>query len=493
MTGLNEANVRRRPSVKGSHKLAMGVGDFGYSLISCTVATYIMAFGTMAVGVSGTLMGIAIAIGTIFDAVSDPIVGYLSDNTKNKFFGKRFGFMLFGLIGLIVCSIFIWAIPTDMAPMGQFLWFAIGLTLIRTFNTLYFTPVGALSVEISDDYNERTTIQAVRSIFYIIGMILPIVIIGIFQNKYTVYDDAGNVLVPGQFSVKGYIDFSYVAAAVAIVTSVYLFVMTFSNVPRLNARYMNETEEKSKKSLKQVLFDFFSVLKNKDMRQIIFGYSTAMMSATLIITLGFHVFTFTFQTTTTQMYTLMGGLLVMTIIGQPVWMILSKKTDKKKTMLIGLIVSLCGCMLLFIAFLMRGSINKLIQSSFFGAFVLLPPLMIAGMGTGVLYSMPLAIIGDVVAKNSRTQKGEKMGTYAGMMTLAYKVSQALTQLTAGVALDLIGFQEGSTIQTESVSASLGWFLCIGIMLAVSVGILILSKLDVDKEEITRILEEQRNA
>ena len=79
------------------------------------------------------------------------------------------------------------------------------------------------------------------------------------------------------------------------------------------------------------------------------------------------------------------------------------------------------------------------------------------------------------------------------MTLAYKTSQALTQLVAGVALDLIGFQEGSHIQPQGVDASLGWFLCIGLILAISGGLLIFSRLKIDKEEITKILEEQSNA
>lgn len=494
MNGINDANYRKKPSVKSSHKMALGVGDFGYSLISCTVATYIMTFGTMAVGVSGTLMGIAIAIGTFFDAASDPIIGYISDNSRNRFFGKRHGFMLFGLILLILTSIFIWSVPAELSMMGQFLWFAIGLTLIRTFNTLYYTPMGALSVEISGDYNERTTIQAIRSIFYIIGMILPIIVMGAFQNKYTVYDEAGEVAIKGQFFTQGYVDFSYVAASIAIVCAVYMFVMTFSNIPRMRAKQLKDEQHvQERKSLKNVIMEFFNVLKDKDMRHIILGYSTAMVAATLIITLGFHVFTFTFSTTTTQMYTLMGGLLVMTIAGQPVWMILSKKTDKKKTMVIGLLVSLTGAILLFLMFLFRKSLNNFMDNNFFGALVLLPPLMIAGMGTGVLYSMPLALIGDVLAKNSKEQKGEKTGTYAGMMTLAYKTSQALTQLVAGVTLDLIGFQEGSSVQTERVASSLGWFMCIGIILAVMAGLFIFSRLKINKEEITRILEERNNA
>lgn len=494
MNGMIDANIRKKPQVKNSHKIALGVGDFGYSLISSTVATYIMTFGTMAVGVSGTLMGVAVAIGTIFDAASDPIVGYLSDNSRNRFFGKRHGFMLFGLLLLVLTSVFIWAVPPDFSPIRQFIWFAVGLTLIRTWNTLYYTPVGAFSVEMSDDYNERTTIQAVRSIFYIIGMILPIVLMGIFQNKYTVYDEAGKVLVKGQFSVQGYIDFSYVAASIAIICTVYMFVMTFSNVPRIRAKQLkDEQQAQTRKKLKDVLIDFFNVLKNKDMRYIIFGYSTAMVAATLIITLGFHVFTFTFVTTTTQMYTLMGGLLFMTIAGQPVWMILSKKTDKKKTMLIGLFLSFIGAFALLIMFFFRKPINDFMAQKFINMAVLLPPLMIAGMGTGVLYSMPLALIGDVIAKQSKEIKGEKTGTYAGMMTLAYKTSQALTQLVAGTALDVMGFKEGSPVQTEQVASSIGLFLFIGIILAISGGIFIYSRLKVSKEEVTKILEEQNNA
>ncbi len=494
MNNFDDASYRKKPSVKTSHKFAIGIGDFGYSLISSTVATYIMTFGTMAVGVGGTLMGVAIAIGTFFDAASDPIIGYVSDNSRNKFFGKRHAYMLLGLVFLTIAGVFIWAVPMQLPMWAKFLWFAVGLTLIRTFNTLYYTPVGAFSVEVSDDYNERTTIQAIRSIFYIIGMILPIIVMGFFQNRYTVYDDAGEVLIKGQFSVQGYIDFSYVASAIAIVCTVILFVMTFSNVPNIRARQLlNEKEVKEKKKFKDVILDFFRVLKNKNMRHIILGYSTSMVAATLIITLGFHVFTFTFVTTTTQMYTLMGGLLLMTIAGQPLWMFLSKKTDKKKTMLIGLFVTLGSIFFLFLMFLVRKPLNAFVSKGFANVFIMMPPLMVAGMGTGVLYSMPLALIGDVVAKTSTEQKGEKTGTYAGMMTLAFKVSQALTQLFAGVALDAIGFKEGSHVQTEKVSTALGWILCVGILLAILGGIFIFSRLKIDREEITRILEERRNA
>lgn len=485
-----------KPFVKNSHIFALGGGDLGYSLISCTVATYIMTYGTMAIGISGTLMGLAIAIGTIFDAISDPIVGYISDNFSSKKFGKRHLFMLVGLIGIMISSFAIWYVPTNWSQIGMFFWFMIWLILLRTFNTFYFTPVGAFSVEVSNDYNERTTIQTIRSIFYIIGMIAPVIIMGSFQNKHAVIDSAtGEVLIKGQFVAAGYKEFAIVAIAICFVTTIFLMVTTFSDIKMVQARdaKLNANNgPRIKKTLREVIKDFFSVLKIGNMRSIIFGYAISMISATLIIAIGFHVFTFTFVMSTTQMYILMGGLLGMTILGQPLWAILAKKLDKRKSLLIGLSICLLGCALIIITYIFRAQINGAIAKSATGLLYLLPGLMLAGLGTGVLYSMPLALIGDVVVQQSSDGSSEQTGTYAGMMTFAYKVSQSLTTAIAGVLLDVIGFQEGSTVQSPKTADGLGLMLCIGTTVAIVIGLIIFSTMKIDKAQITKMMADKEN-
>ncbi len=490
-----------KPFVKNSHMIALGLGDLGYSLISCTAATYIASFAELALNARATLMGIAIAIGVIIDAISDPIVGYWSDNFKNKIFGKRHLFILIGLIGMMLTSVFIWNIPYEIiwAKYGKdsnttqiifFIWFAVGLTVLRTFNTLYYTPIGAFSVEVSTDYNERTTIQAVRSVFYIIGMLLPVIIMGSFQNKHAYVNELGQ-LVKGQFVAQGYIDFSWVALGICVVTSAFLMIMTFPDIKIVQAR-QSEEKAKERPTLKMVLKDFFGVLKDGNMRSIIFGYAISMISATLIIALGFHVFSFTFEMATTQMYILMGSLLGMTILGQPLWPLLAKKLDKRKSMLMGLSISLVGCILLFICWALRSPINNLIAQSSWGIVALMPALMLSGLGTGVLYSMPLALIGDVVVKKKHDGGGEQTGTYAGMMTFAYKVSQSLTQLVANSLLVTIGFVSGQHFQSDYTSSKLGLILCIGVTVAVFAGIIIYSRLKIDKKEITEYMANDNN-
>lgn len=586
--------------------IALGMGDFGYGLVSSTVATYITAFGTMAlpgvdrIGFTALLMGIAVGIAVVFDAVSDPIMGYLSDHFKSKIFGKRHLFMLVGLIGMMATGLAVWYVPyQNTTAAGIFAWFTVFLILLRTFNTMYYTPVGAFSVEISTDYSERTTIQAVRSVLYIIGLLLCVVVMGFFQNKYagyyladgttclyyvknavftiengavkTIADSAGvaalqtaleqkgyvypgfsfqvGEAIPNDFAVSfrsgsqlpwGYRDFALIATAITAATSAFMLLVTkkYIKILRLreekdalergidlNAPEVKYTMEDCRKELieqgvenptpKQtrtllrdkrenagqitvgaIFRNFFASFKVKEMRIIAIGYVVSMMSATLIISLGFNVFQYTFPLHNLQMYFLMGALLLCTIGFQPLWMRLSKIKTKQFAMFTGLIVSFVGCIVLFICFLCRGAINELIgdpQRTWLAVTILAPALMLAGAGTGVLYSMPLALVGDVVMLQKDLTGVDKTGTYAGVMTFCYKAGQGIITAVATSLMTVVGFVAGASVdkQPESAKSGIGWILCVGVIVFVGAGILIFSQLKLDKNKINAILAKEK--
>ncbi len=547
--------------------LALGMGDFGYGLVSSTVATYITSFGTMALpgvsekGFTALLMGIAVGIAVIFDAVSDPIMGFVSDRFRSKVFGKRHLFMLVGLIGMMATGLAVWYVPyQSLNAAGIFIWFTVFLILLRTFNTMYYTPVGAFSVEISTDYNERTTIQAARSVLYIIGLLLCVVVMGSFQNKYAgFYDAANNLVIQGKTIEKateaalangidltglsyrkgqqlpgGYRDFALVGTAITVVTSAFLLLTTRRYVKILRLREEKEAAEKgidlnapqpkftmqqcreeliaegNKKPLPiqvrnrlqkkradagqvtigAIFRNFFASFKVKEMRTIAIGYVVAMMSATLIISLGFNVFTFTFDLTNTQMYVLMGALLLCTIGFQPLWMKLSKVKSKQFAMFTGLIVSFIGCIVLFVCFLCRVPINELLNTDkeAWGVVLLCPALMLAGAGTGVLYSMPLALVGDVVVLQKEETGVDKTGTYAGVMTFCYKAGQGIVTAISTALMGAVGFQTGAAEQTREAADGIGWILCVGVLIFVGAGLIIFSTLKLDKARISKILD-----
>ena len=114
------------------NKLAYGIGNLGYGTISQTMSNFIMFFGTSVLGISGTLVGIAVAMSAFWDGLSDPIVGYISDIYKSKRFGRRLGFMLVATFGMAVFNILLWSIPESLSMGFKFIWLLICLLAMET-------------------------------------------------------------------------------------------------------------------------------------------------------------------------------------------------------------------------------------------------------------------------------------------------------------------------------------------------------------------------
>ena len=133
-------------------KLCYGIGTLGYSSMSNTLGNFVMFFGTSIMGISGSLVGIAVAISSLWDGISDPLVGHLSDNTRNKFFGRRLGYMLLGAIVIALCNVLIWAMPASAGQGVKFAWLLGMLLAIETACTFFSTPYSALGIDIAPDF-----------------------------------------------------------------------------------------------------------------------------------------------------------------------------------------------------------------------------------------------------------------------------------------------------------------------------------------------------
>ncbi|MBQ4073571.1 MAG: MFS transporter [Clostridia bacterium] len=483
---MKNSVVKQKKMVTTAQKLSLGFGDLGYSLVANTFSSYMLFFGNTVMGVSGTLMGVAIAIGTVWDAITDPVMGFISDNTRNNFFGRRHFYILIGTIGMTIANVLLWSVPMTFSPVLKMVWFMLCIIALRTFTTMFQTPVAALSLDMSNDYNERANIQIFKSVFTILGILLPTLLIGVFQTDF--YNEAGE-LVDGRFNPQGYLNFGYLTSACCVLFGIFMVICTYSHVPRLRELAKKDKASPiSIRSTKKMFVNFFGALKDKNFRGITIGYMVSMVSASILIAVGFNVFTFTFETTKFQMYMIMASLFIMTIAGQPFWMYISKKYDKRKAIIMGQCISFVGCILLLVMFLFRGFFIDLIHKGTWNALLMCPPLMLAGFGTGVLYSLPVAMIGDIVLIEKVRSGEDKTATYSGFLTFANKTGQAISNAVLGVMLDVIGFQEGSTTQTPQVAENLGWVMCIGVILAVGAGILIFSTCKLKRSEVQEALD-----
>ena len=122
----------------------------------------------MGLGVDPRMLGWALGLPRIWDALTDPLMGNFSDNTRTRF-GRRRPYILIGAILCAIMFALIWCPPTGWSPTAIG-WYFMGMVfLYYTAYTVFVVPWGALGLELTTDYNERTRVQAYRTVFQGIG------------------------------------------------------------------------------------------------------------------------------------------------------------------------------------------------------------------------------------------------------------------------------------------------------------------------------------
>ena len=139
-------------------KISVGTGGFTVSLGNQSVRTTGQGVLNMILGINAFWVGIVLAIPLLWDAITDPIMGNISDNFKSRF-GRRRPFIFVGaiLMGLTFASI--WMIPMHWSEAGKLAWFLVTSILFYTAYTIFSVPYIALTYEMTPDYNERTSVQ----------------------------------------------------------------------------------------------------------------------------------------------------------------------------------------------------------------------------------------------------------------------------------------------------------------------------------------------
>ena len=153
-----------------SRKSAWAIGSI--TDVNMTNALNYLAFPifNMGLGVDPRMLGWALGLPRIWDAISDPLMGNISDNTRTRF-GRRRPFILIGAILCAVMCALLWSPPSGWSPTAIGWWFMGMVFLYYTAYTVFTVPWGALGLELTTDYNERTKVQAYRTVIQGVGAI----------------------------------------------------------------------------------------------------------------------------------------------------------------------------------------------------------------------------------------------------------------------------------------------------------------------------------
>ncbi len=445
-------------------KLFYGFGSLSFSVISQTMANFFMFFATTVLNLSGTLVGIAVAIATIWDGVSDTLIGYFSDNHSMGRLGKRNGLMLIATIGMSVSNIALWCVPIGISPILKFVWIILSLLIIETFNTMFSTPYMALGNELSTSYHDRTKINAHATVFFLLGIIIPSILLYVFLPSTAEYPI-------GQLNPHGYVKIAITTSAICFVFGVISSLFTTRYIKTRKVR----TADKEKFNFKILYRNFIIAFQNAHLRKIIFGYVLTSVATVFICSVGLHFFTYSFFYSSAQITFLLMSLLIGTIISQPLWVYISKRNEKKPALIYGILLTIGSIFGVIFIYLFRIQLYEISFS------LMLIAIFTCGIGSGSLYSLPTSIYGDAIMK-LKSANQDLTATYSGTITFASNIANSLTQLAVGILLDVIRFDSTVQVQTLAVQTGLALILFVGVQLALILACLIFSRVN-EKEKI----------
>lgn len=445
----NKIDVKAgNPLLKSRHIWCFGVGNFGFGGLSQIMASYFVFYATAILGLPGTMVGFIVGISIFWDAVSDPIMGYISDFTVNKRFGRRHLYLWIGTGTMVLCNLALWNLPHPLPVWVLVVALATILLLIKTAMTIYGTPYSALGAEITHDHVERTKVQSIRMTFFMLGIFFAtaVCMLVFFRStpEYPV----------GQLNPLSYRYMSISVSVVVLISGLFAIFSTNHLIPSLNERVVNTSDM----GVKNFLLQLKNAFAHDNMRAVIFGYLFTNLAAAILNGVGLHVYTYTFLMNNTSVALVAGGQLLISVGSQPFWLWLNKRQDKVVSIRFGLILSM-GASIYF-------SMCVLLRSDVIGNLWYLTPFVIfAGVGSGGLFTLPQAMVADAVDENALNTGNRQEGIYYGSMTLSYKLSQSLAIFVIGIIVDIVGFDSALQLQSHFTSVSLGLFLGIGTLVA----------------------------
>lgn len=426
-------------------KAGWGLADMGVVVFVVVKQLLVFAYLTSILGVPVGVAGMATTAVLIFDMITDPLVGYLSDRTRSRF-GRRAPWMAVGAVIMSAGMFGLFSTPTGLTGTAALPW-VLGFFVMATLGfTMVSIPYGATAGEMTEDPKERSAMTAWRMGFASVGILV------------------GGALIPGIAAGSSYAHAALVAAPL-IIGSIWLSVFATRRAPRV------ETP-----SLASPLRMITLVLGNRAfvILAVIYGVMTLAIA---LITAGLpfaaiYLVTDTGDTPLSGAAQALSVLSLMfaaftigSILSQAVWVYLSAKLGKLAALVLGLTLYI---VLLFGLFAVLPSVNVTIVA---GMFVL------AGMTNGAYQQIPWAIYPDLM-DITRRQSGEAIeGAFSAIWLFGQKAANAFAPLILGLILGAYGWVEttqGQAVQTDVAIRALHFSVTLvpAGVLGVSIGLLV---------------------
>jgi len=495
-------------------KAAFGSGHLVNNLLPGALG-FFMFFLLTAFGMDPFLAGLLGGLPRIFDAITDPIMGFISDNTKSRF-GRRRPYIFVGAILSGILFIVLWQLDENNSQTFNFWYFLIFSMIYLIGNTMFSTPLIGLGYEMTSDYNERTRLMAFsQTVGQVAWMIVP--------WFWVVIAD------PDMFASQaiGVRQLSIIVGSVCI----FLGIMPALFCRGIDSSKMENRKELTFKSLFSNLKDLFhgivQVSKNKPFMKLcgatflVFN-GFQMVAAFSVYIIVFYMYRGSYEGAGTwpAWFSMMSAIITAFLV-IPVISSMANRWGKRRAFVASTAISIVGYALKWWGFNVElnaafnatrfgQSLNHLVESLFTHLnpaleylhmtwfsidasqgipWLIFLPIPLISFGIGGLFTLMMSMTADVCDLDElKNGMPRKEGTFGAIYWWMVKLGQAIALVLGGLVLKLIGFDQNETLQAAETLTRLRIADIVVPALTAFLAILVMLKYDLTEEKAREIKE-----
>lgn len=424
-------------------KAGYSVASIGLSAIELMLQVYLLELYILA-GLEPSMAGLAIAIAVIWDAISDPVMGILSDKTPSKLIEwKRVPYLLAGAALIGFAFYFLFSPPTASGNNALFANLLTWYLVVNTAMTLFSVPHLSVVNDLSNSEQERAIFFGWRIVAGSVGLLL-----GIGLPAYLAFQfDSGSISDTLELR-------STTGIALGIAASVGCLISSLS-IWRALKNKRKESPLRSTDSyhilevLKQSLKSPFFIL-------LVLGFVAIAIGRSFNSSLALPYYKTTLKLNEEQIGIILLVLTLFIILAAPLWVHFSKTIGKAR-LFFGAVISLA---------LLSAIVYPILPAS-----ILWPVLLLAGTGGILVASIVLleSLFSDFVEEEKSIMAKDATGVYYGIWRMLSKVARALGIACSGLFLSVVGYEQGSLTQAPSIERSIAWAFGPGVAIFLTAG------------------------
>ncbi|MBK1876104.1 MFS transporter [Pelagicoccus mobilis] len=430
-------------------KMGYGTGMMSYVLMVRGVNQFANPVFNDSLGVDPRLVSWVMGGSRLWDAMTDPIMGSLTDNTRSKW-GRRRPWIALGamLSGITFSSI--WLFPSGLSEMGYFTWFLVTSLIFFLAFTVYSVPYIALGMELSPDYNERTAVMSYRTVISQVGAF------GVSGIYWFISLDRFDSMAEGM---------RYAGIMAGILICAAGMVTAFFAREHESAL----SRLKGEKIKKVSFFRSFKETVREGPFQILIGITVLMLIGLMLVGhLGYYVTVYhIFAGEKSEMVGVLmavGGIVsqVCCMIAVPILAKISRSIGKTGTLGIAMILSIVGSALKWVCFTPENPWLSII-----------PGIVMSG-GLAATWTLINAMIPDIVDLDELHTGERREGMYSAVHGWVFKLGVSLALVVSGYVLTWSGFDAAlGAGQDQQAVFYMRLYFCIIPVIAISIAFLLL--------------------